>query len=413
MKIICSLLVLFLLISNNSYCGWFIQNSNVTVNLNSVTFNHGNENSAWVCGDNGVILHTTNGGTTWILQNSGTTKNLHAIVFMEIVSGPVFACGDNGTILRTTDSGANWSAISTPTNQTLHDISDFNFVACGDSGIILKSTNSGLNWVVVSSPVQKNLYAAATTFSYYIVGEDGTILRGLNQGMTWSTLTSGITNDFFGVPLFGSLDIVVGSGGAILRSTNLGANWFLQNSMTGQNINSVEYSVNNTSRIYCAGNNGLILKTTNSGSQWYFQNSGTSQNLNSVFFYLDDNTGYAVGNNGVILKTTDGGGPLTAVAESTDLQKEFDLEQNFPNPFNPVTVIRYIVSSNVKGQTSDVVLRVSNLIGEEVAMLVNQKQSAGKYSIEFNGNNLSSGIYFYSLEIDGKIFGTKRMVILK
>lgn len=97
---------------------------------------------------------------------------------------------------------------------------------------------------------------------------------------------------------------------------------------------------------------------------------------------------------------------------STEVPEQFSLSQNYPNPFNPATVINYSIPSNLRGQTSDVKLIVYNILGNEVKTLVNEKQNAGSYSIEFDAANLASGIYFYKLEA-GEFRQTKRMILLK
>ena len=85
----------------------------------------------------------------------------------------------------------------------------------------------------------------------------------------------------------------------------------------------------------------------------------------------------------------------------------FRLEQNFPNPFNPSTKIRFGLP--VEAYTS---LRIYNFLGECVEELLNEVREAGYYEVEFNTDNLSSGIYFYSL-ISGKFQETKKMMLLK
>jgi len=86
----------------------------------------------------------------------------------------------------------------------------------------------------------------------------------------------------------------------------------------------------------------------------------------------------------------------------------FSLSQNFPNPFNPRTIINYEL-----GITNDVKLKIYDVLGNEVASLVNEKQNAGYNSVEFDGSGFASGIYFYRLEIDGNIIDSKRMILLK
>ena len=93
--------------------------------------------------------------------------------------------------------------------------------------------------------------------------------------------------------------------------------------------------------------------------------------------------------------------------------KSFKLYQNYPNPFNPSTNIKYQVMSNVKGQMVNVRLIVYDISGREIIILVNNRQSPGTYQVDFSGNNLSSGIYFYSLIVGGVLAGVKKMILLK
>ena len=93
--------------------------------------------------------------------------------------------------------------------------------------------------------------------------------------------------------------------------------------------------------------------------------------------------------------------------EQPIIPDETILFTNYPNPFNPVTRIKFVLSENEL--TS---LRVYNLIGQEVAVLVNSNLAAGSYEVSFNAENLSSGIYFYTLQV-GKFKQTKKMLLLK
>ncbi|MEP0861742.1 MAG: T9SS type A sorting domain-containing protein [Ignavibacterium sp.] len=86
---------------------------------------------------------------------------------------------------------------------------------------------------------------------------------------------------------------------------------------------------------------------------------------------------------------------------------KFELAQNYPNPFNPTTAISYTIP-----QSGNVKLAVYNLLGQEVAVLVNDFREAGTYDVEFNASNLNSGVYLYKLEANGLTF-TKKMTLLK
>lgn len=85
----------------------------------------------------------------------------------------------------------------------------------------------------------------------------------------------------------------------------------------------------------------------------------------------------------------------------------FSLAQNFPNPFNPTTTIQYSLP-----KAENVTLKIYNLLGEEVKTLVNDYQQAGKHSVQFNSNNLASGIYLYRLQA-GSFIHTKKMILIK
>ncbi len=102
----------------------------------------------------------------------------------------------------------------------------------------------------------------------------------------------------------------------------------------------------------------------------------------------------------------------TSVKDGEIAPKSFRLSQNYPNPFNPVTSICYTIPKNVK-----VTLSVFNLLGEKVATLVDQEQTAGDHSIQWNamddqGRKLASGVYFYKIQIDD-LAVTKKMLILR
>ena len=86
---------------------------------------------------------------------------------------------------------------------------------------------------------------------------------------------------------------------------------------------------------------------------------------------------------------------------------EFELQQNYPNPFNPSTLISYSIPQN-----SFVTLQVNDILGNEVATLVKQAQSVGKYDIIFNASNLSNGVYFYTIKADN-FTSTKKMILMK
>ncbi|MEO8210830.1 MAG: T9SS type A sorting domain-containing protein, partial [bacterium] len=110
----------------------------------------------------------------------------------------------------------------------------------------------------------------------------------------------------------------------------------------------------------------------------------------------------------LVIKTDSiGYAPVSIKNINSELPASFKLYQNYPNPFNPGTNIKYqIVNSNF------VELKIYDVLGKQVATLVNQKQSAGTYSVDWNASNFPSGVYFYSIKA-GSFKETKRMILLK
>ncbi|HEY6906554.1 MAG TPA: T9SS type A sorting domain-containing protein [Ignavibacteriaceae bacterium] len=125
---------------------------------------------------------------------------------------------------------------------------------------------------------------------------------------------------------------------------------------------------------------------------FYIVNASSQTNIGSTFI-LDD-LSYS---------------NVTAIQPVDNAPAVFELAQNYPNPFNPSTVISYTIPKE-----SFVSLKVYNLLGQEVASLVNKEQSSGTYKVDFSGTglNLTSGIYLYTLKA-GSFVQTRKMMLLK
>ncbi|MDP3582399.1 MAG: carboxypeptidase regulatory-like domain-containing protein, partial [Ignavibacteria bacterium] len=104
----------------------------------------------------------------------------------------------------------------------------------------------------------------------------------------------------------------------------------------------------------------------------------------------------------------------TDVDNQAEIPTGFSLSQNYPNPFNPETVISYTIPSNVKGETINVTLKVFDVLGNEVATLVNEFKQPGVYNSTFSTlrSSLTSGVYFYKLQAGG-FSETKKMILIK
>jgi hypothetical protein len=99
--------------------------------------------------------------------------------------------------------------------------------------------------------------------------------------------------------------------------------------------------------------------------------------------------------------------PITGITQLSATIQNYSLSNNFPNPFNPSTAIKFDLP-----KTSEVSLKIFNILGEEVATLVSEKLSTGSYSYEWDAVNLPSGLYLYRLEVE-EFVETKKMILMK
>jgi photosystem II stability/assembly factor-like uncharacterized protein len=438
---------------------WIIQ-ANLGWILKSVSFT--DENNGTAVGANGYILRTTNGGQNWVTQFSGAGYQFHGVSFSDANNGTVVGDYYNGiifenTVFRTTNGGQNWVTQSLPptgrpTGVFFTDMNNGTIV--GGWGSIVRTTDGGLNWIIQTSgtTVWLNGVSFTDVNTGTVVGREGTILRTTNGGQDWIMQYSGSTAWLNGVCFTDANNgTAVGNQGTILRTTDGGQNWINQSSGTTKYLCGVSFSdVNNGTAV---GESGIILRTTNggipvelisltsevSGSEAKLNWSTATETNNSGFeihrFTQNDNNAWEqigfVPGHGTTTETQhysftdndvkpgkyqyklkqidyDGTFEYSQIVEvEIPIVNKFSLYQNYPNPFNPSTSLQYAI-----GSRQFVTLKVYDLLGREVATLVNEEKPAGEYEVEFDGFALPSGIYFYQLKA-GQYSETKKMILLK
>jgi len=383
--------------------GWVLNNTGVSVDLHDITVSHGDDDKAWACGEGGMILHTSNGGATWAQQASGTTEALYGIAFWEIEGGPVIAVGAHGTILMTYDEGATWTPRVSGTTEHLRDVSDFDFYISGDGGTILRSLNDGATWMAMDSGTTERLNAIAGAFYRLALGENGVMLSIFGQG-GWTPRDSGTDLGLRALPMFNANRLVVGEAGLVLRSEDGGTSWTAAPSGTHHNLNGVEYSVNNFSRIYCVGDGGTILRSTDEGASWFHQDSGVTQDLNAVFFYLNDDVGYACGDGGVVLTTMDGGAGPSAIRAPFPMPAAnaggLRIERVFPHPLAGDGVVRLSIP---RAGWLDVT--VFDIQGRRMANVFRGMAGEGTQEVSLRGVRLAAGAAFVRATLDASSHG--------
>ena len=357
--------------------------------------------------DGGEIIKTTNAGEDWQMIYDNNDFKFWDIFFLNDSLG--WASGYPSVILRTTDGGNSWVRTYNYFNYYINSIrftSDSIGWACNHmSGEILYSNDGGLNWVKKILPVNKYFTKIFFTSidTAYLMGEEGNILKTTNGGDTWVSRNiitgQGINDIYFTDSNHGW---AVGYQ-FIAKTTNGGINW----TTTPITFMAGTCYMINELKGWIIGEEGEMIYTLDGGNDWNLSYQMTNNGLRDLFFIGND--GWIVGGWGTIFHSTNSG--VTFIEEENNLThpKDFLLQQNFPNPFNPSTTIQYAISS-----TQFVTLKVYDLLGREVVTLVNEEKLTGTYNVEFGVKSLelSSGIYFYKLQA-GDFVETKKMILLK
>jgi photosystem II stability/assembly factor-like uncharacterized protein len=398
---------------------WIAHSRGVESTINSIFFI--DTLAGWCSGSRGTIARTLDSGRNWERQVSGTTYDLPAIAFVNRDTGWVVGgyedmfTGSKFFIKRSTNGGQNWitqDSGSFPQLNSISFISSNEGWISGVGGTILHTTNSGENWNFQFSGVTDNLLTIIFKDSAngWTMGQNGNVLKTTNGGTNWSNVVipniANLKSMFFLNKNTGWIGAVV----YIYKTTNGGNSWFLYNNgiEVGSRFNSIYFTDENTGwgvgDRYFGNRVGSVIKTTNGGQNWIDQPTNVEGELNSVFF-TSANVGYAAGIGGTIIKTHDN--LVSSSFLNSNVPDKFILYQNFPNPFNPSTIIKFTIPTS-----GDVSLKVYDRLGKEVAELANGFRNAGTYEIHFDAAQLSSGIYFYKLVTNGNV-NTKKMSLIK
>lgn len=406
---------------------WFLQDAETNGFLFNVHFV--NTDSGWIAYRD-TILATSNGGSSWLQIPIGLAVTLTDIFFVDSRVG--WASGGNTTngfaaIIKSTDGGASWIDVSPPLDYFIDDLFfDSHDVGWGFgqegccTGKIVKTTDGGFSWNEQPLPIVG--YLSSGFFVDSMVGwATGfqTILATTDGGNTWIEQDTVYTHSS-GIPLssvyFVNRDTgwVVGGIGwvsVIAKTTDGGKTWSHRvfeppsPEMDVGRLSGVQFSNDSTGwavgRVY-PGVNELILKTTDGGTTWFRQDDNLGCQLFSVYF-VDEHHGWSTGECGTILGTTNGG--TTFVEEDDVLPTQHVLFQNFPNPFNLSTSIKYNLPIDTK-----LSLKVYDVLGREVLCLVDGVKKAGYHQVTLDASDLASGTYFY--KVQAGLFSDVRKLLL-
>ena len=398
------------------------------------------------------VFQSTDKGLTWAPRHDG----LIAAIVTGLQRAPdnsMYAATYTSGLFRSTNSGLSWTYVP-----TVPGSDSYNCLALDDSARILAGT---WGWGLLRQPVTGPSWETLVYGYFYCVttspggvilaGNDvGRVLHSTDYGYTWSN--DSVTNK-------GVFAVADGRDGhlyagtvqdGIYRSTDSGRSWVQKN--TGLSNLYVRALLPRQNGALLAGTDGGLFKSTDRGESWSFVTTGLyslrallpigSQQLiaagwRGVSFSSDGGTSWGLVNDG--LWPPDGrsiaidavgylyvgmanAGVFKSVATTgvgldgkLDAPDRYALLQNYPNPFNSTTVIRFQLPapSGVEGSgVSEVKLVVCDILGREVAVLMNERKEAGVHEVSFDGSSLASGVYFYRL-IAGTLVQTRKMILVR
>lgn len=362
------------------------------------------------------VLVSSNGGANWTAPTVNSGATYYSLQMIDDNTG--WMCGSFGALRKTTNGGMNWDSVPGPFGTATLRRIEFVNASTGylfQSSITLgggwKTTNGGNSWTVLSMSDITEQRGFASSFVNATTGYVGNYTPKLNRttngGLNWTTLTNTPMGNgyIYGVQFFSrDSGYVCGTDAPyLIRTVNGGASFDSVSIPFRCPLFSMKWKNYQTGWIF--GNNGFAGRTTNNGSVWTIYNAmGDSIIYGSCL--VDKDTVFAVGWGGSVLKM--GGDFVSGIEWSATTPKDYNLKQNYPNPFNPVTTIEFEIP-----KSGFVDLKIYDIAGKEIANAINMNLNSGTVKYKFNGANLSSGVYFYRLLVNGQHIDTKKMILVK
>jgi photosystem II stability/assembly factor-like uncharacterized protein len=354
-------------------------------------------------------LRSTNGGATWIAMDNITTTSKYFRSISMVNSNTGYICGSSGGMFKTTNGGVSWDSLPFPGTQLLYSVDFVNtntgWTSSSSSSYLWKTTNGGNTWTSQSGPTSA-VYCVdmVDANTGWFSGSSGKIWKTTNGGNNWTAQTSHYSSTLYWVKMLNvNSGYICGLSGTVRKTTNGGTSWdTVHTPYTASQYKCDWVDVNNG---IVVGSSGYTIRTTNGGTSWTLEQTSGSTTY-GVYMNSPDSA-WACGSIQGIFKWAEA--PQGVAEWNNEVPTTYYISQNYPNPFNPATTIKFGIP-----KAGHVTLKVYDITGRLVQTLFNNAPlNAGTVTYKFNGSNLASGVYFYTLTVDNNRIDTKKMVLVK
>jgi photosystem II stability/assembly factor-like uncharacterized protein len=384
---------------SSSYTGLIGTVINVLLRFNTTLF----------AGTASGLFQSDDNGVAWVKKNHPSPD-----ISSLIVSGSDLFAGTGNGVTRSINGGSSWSWANAGNGGVpvtglavipYGSSGKYLFAGTDSNGVIL-SLDAGAHWAFVNSGLTDTLIRClCVNGTNLFAGTGSGIFLSTNYGFSWIPVNNGLMDKHIQCIAASGGNIFVGTeDGGVFLSTDNGTNWTPVN--TGLEVLNILSLTANDSYLIAGTWFGRAFFSENNGSKWIPVEMGL-RDLPILSFDISDTYIFA-GIRGAGVYKCPLSGLITSVPPcSSDLSSEFKLEQNFPNPFNNSTKIRFSIP-----RQTHVVLKILDQSGREVVVLVNKEFAAGIYEELLDRKYLSNGVYYCQMTA-GEFIQTRKLVLLK
>ena len=394
-----------LFISTDTAATWSIVNlRTVETTVYSIVSSN---NGTLYAGTEAGFFRSTNKGETWIAASSGLPSY---IVYCISIKDSNLFIGTTKGIFRSSNKGNTWlpenNGLANPNVIKAITVHNSDIFAAGSTALY-KSTDNGESWNPVNiEPASVGISSIMVDGENILAGAVNGIFRSTDYGSKWEQANTGLSDQHITSLLSVNNKLYAGTYlHGVFSSTNNGDKWSSVPLLSNDAVHSL--AAYNTALFVVGTDYGTKIFTIKDSNLVSVYKSGLPSQISIYSLVFQDSILFA-GTYEKSVWSCPISDLITAVEKDVkEYSADFHLYQNYPNPFNPSTIIQYQVANS--GHVS---LKVYDILGREVKTLVNEEKSIGTYKVEFNGEELPSGVYFYRLHA-GSFVSTKKFILIK